>query len=320
MVGDPRDRLAGLPAEARSRGRRTGPPVHGDGRPVYLAGGSPCGRHPRPRAPRSVRDAGDAGEGPNSEDVRAARDANAVFWDEQMESGGTWQQFLISRPSTRLYASAGRAGPGGRAGGEFARRMADWAARCWPPTSASRCWNGPGPRRRRQYRQADATDEARWRPGRGGIVRRGRLQHGADGHAGEIAGLCRLDAVRPGGKLPCPRSPGVQQRQFVLVTERSEDDGVPRRHYVKVSVRPAYVTKGIAVRAARPALLLPPVADGRVAPFLGRVRPRGPGRAGSAAGPRRPGRRGGRVPPGAAGDRPAAPPLTCGHPPVAPPG
>ena len=63
----------------------------------------------------------------SSDDVRAAWDANAAFWDEQMESGGTWQQSLIE-PAVEAVL---RLEPGERVleiacgNGEFARRMAE---------------------------------------------------------------------------------------------------------------------------------------------------------------------------------------------------
>ena len=62
--------------------------------------------------------------------MRAAWDANAAFWDEQMESGGTWQQFLIEPAVERAL----RLEQGERVlevacgNGEFARRMAELGA------------------------------------------------------------------------------------------------------------------------------------------------------------------------------------------------
>ena len=100
---------------------------------------------------------------PGPEDVRAAWDANAAFWDEQMESGGTWQQFLIEPAVERVL----RLERGERVlevacgNGEFARRMAELGGAVLATDFSeamlerARAHGGDV-----EYRQADATDEA----------------------------------------------------------------------------------------------------------------------------------------------------------------
>lgn len=194
-------------------------------------------------------------EGPSSDDVRAAWDANAGFWDDQMESGGTWQQFLIEPAVERVL----RLEKGERVlevacgNGEFARRMAELGASVlatdFSPVMLERARAHGGDV---EYRQADATDEdalaALAEPGSFDAV----VCNMAVMDMREIEPLARAawTLLRPGGRLLLSSvHPSFNSGTFVLVTERSEDqDGLRRRHYVKVSdyARP-YVTKGIAV-------------------------------------------------------------------------
>src|SRR5260221_9800949 len=100
---------------------------------------------------------------PGPEDVRAAWDANAAYWDEQMEAGNTWQQFLIEPAVERVL----RLEPGERVleiacgNGEFSRRMASLGA-----TVLATDFSEPMIERARshggdiEYRIADATDRA----------------------------------------------------------------------------------------------------------------------------------------------------------------
>jgi SAM-dependent methyltransferase len=66
-------------------------------------------------------------ERPTNEDVRARWDANAAFWDEQMEAGHTWQRTLVAPAVGSLLDLQ----PGERVleiacgNGEYARRMAE---------------------------------------------------------------------------------------------------------------------------------------------------------------------------------------------------
>jgi ubiquinone/menaquinone biosynthesis C-methylase UbiE len=192
---------------------------------------------------------------PSSDDVRAAWDANAAFWDEQMESGHTWQQFLIEPAVERLL----RLERGERVlevacgNGEFARRMAELGAKVlatdFSEAMLERARSHGGDI---EYRAVDATDEA------------ALAALGDDGSFDavvcnmaimdmrEIEPLARAAwaLLRPGGRLLLSTvHPAFNSGTMVLVTERTEDeDGLIRRHYVKVShyAKP-YVTKGIAV-------------------------------------------------------------------------
>lgn len=198
---------------------------------------------------------GEATEGPNSEDVRAAWDANAVFWDEQMESGGTWQQFLIEPAVERAL----RLERGERVlevacgNGEFARRMAELGGSVLatdfsePMLERARAHGGDV-----EYRQADATDEAALvalaDPGSFDAV----VCNMALMDMREIEPLARAawTLLRPRGKLLLSSvHPAFNSGSFAFVTERREDiDGLVQRHFIKVSdyARP-YVSRGIAV-------------------------------------------------------------------------
>lgn len=70
-------------------------------------------------------------DGPRNEEIRAAWDANASYWDEHTEAGKTWQRVLIAPAVERLLELS----PGERVleiacgNGEFARRMAELGGR-----------------------------------------------------------------------------------------------------------------------------------------------------------------------------------------------
>ena len=70
-------------------------------------------------------------EGPTGEEIRAAWDANAAYWDEHMEAGRTWQRSLIAPAVEGLLGLS----PGERVlelacgNGEFSRRMTELGGR-----------------------------------------------------------------------------------------------------------------------------------------------------------------------------------------------
>ena len=99
---------------------------------------------------------------PSHDEVRAAWDALAAFWDEEMEAGRTWQRGLIQPAVERLLGLE----PGERVleiacgNGEFTRRMTELGGRVLATD-----FSGPMLERARarggdiEYRLADATDE-----------------------------------------------------------------------------------------------------------------------------------------------------------------
>jgi ubiquinone/menaquinone biosynthesis C-methylase UbiE len=101
-------------------------------------------------------------ERPTNEEVRAAWDAMADYWDEQMEAGRTWQQLLIQPAVERLL----RLQAGERVleiacgNGDFTRRMSELGA----SVLATDFSEGMLERARAHggdidYRRVDATDE-----------------------------------------------------------------------------------------------------------------------------------------------------------------
>jgi SAM-dependent methyltransferase len=100
-------------------------------------------------------------EQPTNEDVRAGWDANAAFWDEQMDAGNTWQRTLVApaveslldlRPGERVLEIA-------CGNGEYARRMAELGVHVVATDFSERMLE----RARAhggdiEYRQLDATD------------------------------------------------------------------------------------------------------------------------------------------------------------------
>lgn len=99
---------------------------------------------------------------PEPEEVRAAWDTLAPYWDEQMKAGNTWQRNLIQPAVERLLGIA----PGelvleiACGNGLFARRMAELGARVLgtdfsePMLNRARAYGGDV-----EYRLADAADE-----------------------------------------------------------------------------------------------------------------------------------------------------------------
>ena len=99
---------------------------------------------------------------PEPEEVRAAWDTLAPYWDEQMQAGNTWQRNLIQPAVERLLGIA----PGelvleiACGNGLFARRMAELGARVLgtdfsePMLNRARAYGGDV-----EYRLADAADE-----------------------------------------------------------------------------------------------------------------------------------------------------------------
>jgi ubiquinone/menaquinone biosynthesis C-methylase UbiE len=96
------------------------------------------------------------------DDVRSAWDELAVFWDERMEAGATWQRHLIQPSVERLL----RLEPGERVleiacgNGEFARRMSELGGQVLATDFSeamlerARAHGGDV-----EYRYADATDK-----------------------------------------------------------------------------------------------------------------------------------------------------------------
>jgi ubiquinone/menaquinone biosynthesis C-methylase UbiE len=99
---------------------------------------------------------------PAQEEIRAAWDALAAFWDEQMEAGRTWQRTLIQPAVEQLLAlEPGEAVLEIACGnGEFSRRMAELGGRVLatdfsePMLERARARGGGV-----AYRLADATNE-----------------------------------------------------------------------------------------------------------------------------------------------------------------
>lgn len=97
------------------------------------------------------------------EEVRAAWDANAVFWDENMEAGRTWQRTLVAPAVGRLLdlEPAERVLEMACGNGEYARRMAELGAHVVatdfsePMLERARARGGGV-----EYRRLDATDPA----------------------------------------------------------------------------------------------------------------------------------------------------------------
>jgi SAM-dependent methyltransferase len=102
-------------------------------------------------------------DGPTNDDVRAAWDANAAYWDEHMRAGKTWQRTVIAPSVEALLAIR----PGDRVlelacgNGEFSRRMAEAGAAVLATDFSegmlerARSYGGNV-----RYRSVDATDRA----------------------------------------------------------------------------------------------------------------------------------------------------------------
>jgi 2-polyprenyl-3-methyl-5-hydroxy-6-metoxy-1,4-benzoquinol methylase len=179
---------------------------------------------------------------PSSEDVRAAWDANAAYWDEHMEAGETWQQSLIEPAVERVL----RLEPGERVleiacgNGEFARRMASLGA-----TVLATDFSEPMIERARargggvEYLVADATDEAALLalgdPGSFDAV----VCNMALMDMREIEPMARAAAtlLHPGGRLLLSTvHPAFNGSSTTRVVEQRDDErGVVRTYAVKVT-------------------------------------------------------------------------------------
>jgi len=200
-------------------------------------------------------------DGPSSDDVRTAWDANAVFWDEQMESGGTWQQSLIE-PAVETVL---RLEPGERVleiacgNGEFSRRMAELGAKVLATDFSeamlerARAHGGEV-----EYRNVDATDAAALTalgdPGAFDAV----VCNMAVMDMQEIEPLARGAAtlLRPGGRLLLSTvHPAFNSGHVTRVLEQHDGDtGVVREHSLKITgYRTPIRGKGVAVEG-QPAL------------------------------------------------------------------
>jgi len=192
--------------------------------------------------------------GPTNEDVRAAWDAIAAYWDQEMEAGNTMQRPLIQPAVERLLALR----PDERVleiacgNGEFSRRMADGGAEVVatdfsePMLERARAHGGDI-----EYRQVDATDEAALRAlgdhAFDAVVCNQAIMDMADIEpmASAIPGL-----LAPGGRFVfSTMHPAFNSNDAVRVIEQTEDDsGVVRTYGVKVS---GYATpsaaKGVAL-------------------------------------------------------------------------
>ena len=203
---------------------------------------------------RAEGNGGMSEDGPTNDDVRAAWDALAGYWDEQMEAGNTWQRVLIQPAVERLLQLR----PGERVleiacgNGEFARRMAETGARVLATDFSdamlerARAHGGDV-----EYRQVDATDEAALR---------------ALGHAAFDAVVCNMAIMdmwdidpmavaltailAPGGRFVLSTThPAFNTGDSTRVVERSEDaTGVIRTYSVKVSrYNTPLTSKGVAL-------------------------------------------------------------------------
>src|SRR5262249_32592614 len=116
-------------ASARSGGsrRRSSPAASSSTRPVVSL--SSCATWSRVVYRRALSTS--VSEEPAPEEIRAAWDALAGYWDENMEAGRTWQRGLIQPAVEALL----RLEPGERVleiacgNGEFSRRMAEFGGR-----------------------------------------------------------------------------------------------------------------------------------------------------------------------------------------------
>jgi 2-polyprenyl-3-methyl-5-hydroxy-6-metoxy-1,4-benzoquinol methylase len=193
-------------------------------------------------------------QGPTNDDVRAAWDTIAPYWDEQMEAGNTMQRPLIQPAVERLLALR----PGERVleiacgNGEFSRRMAAGGAHVLATD-----FSEPMLERARArgddvaYRRVDATDEAALRAlgdhAFEAVVCNQAIMDMAD--IGPLASALPV-LLAPGGRFVfSTMHPAFNSNDATRVIERSEDDsGVVRTYAVKVA---GYATpsaaKGVAL-------------------------------------------------------------------------
>jgi SAM-dependent methyltransferase len=179
---------------------------------------------------------------PTADEVRAAWDANAAFWDERMEAGGTWHRNLIAPAVERLLELL----PGESVleiacgNGEFARRMVAIGARVLA-TDFSEAMIERARARGGDvgYRVADAADEPQLLslgdPGSfDAVVCNMALM---DMLEIEPMASAAVRLLRPGGRLvfstvhPAFNGLGVTR----IVEQFDDEHGVQRLHWLKVS-------------------------------------------------------------------------------------
>ena len=191
---------------------------------------------------------------PTNDDVRAAWDALAGYWDEQMEGGHTWQRVLIQPAVERLLQlEAGeRVLEIACGNGEFSRRMAEVGAHVLatdfsePMLDRARARGGDI-----EYRRVDATDP---------VALRALGDHSFDAVVCNMAIMDMSDIDPMAAAIPALLAPGGR---FVLstthpafntgdatrVVEQTEDhSGVIRTYSVKVSrYHTPLTSKGVAL-------------------------------------------------------------------------
>jgi ubiquinone/menaquinone biosynthesis C-methylase UbiE len=192
---------------------------------------------------------------PTGDQVRAAWDAMADFWDENMEAGQTWQQRLIEpaveqildlRDGERVLEIA-------CGNGEFARRMTDLGAKVLATDFSEEMLRTAGRRGGEvEYRIADATDEdqllALGSPGEFDAI----VSNMAIMDMAEIEPMVSAASVllRPEGRFVfSTQHPAFNSGDPVRMAEQTEDDaGVHRQYSIKMShyIRPL-VGKGVAI-------------------------------------------------------------------------
>ncbi|HEY1332170.1 MAG TPA: class I SAM-dependent methyltransferase [Actinomycetota bacterium] len=192
---------------------------------------------------------------PSPDEVRAAWEANAAYWDDHAEAGGTWQRTLIQPAVERLLDL--RAGERvleiGCGNGDFARRMAGLGADVVASDFSERMLERATVRGGRvSYRLADATDEpallSLGPPGSFSAI----VSNMAIMDMIEIEPLVRASRqlLAPGGRFVFSvMHPAFNGRSAVRTVELWDDEtGVVRAHSVKVSAyaRPA-PTIGVAL-------------------------------------------------------------------------
>lgn len=192
---------------------------------------------------------------PTNDDVRAAWDSLASYWNEQMEAGNTWQRRLIAPAVERLLAVA----PGERVvefacgNGEFARRLvelgADVVATDFSEEMLEHARRHGGPI---DYRRVDATDEAEM----GAVGEPGSFDAAVSNMAvmdmTDIAPMARSvhRLLRDGGRFVVSTlHPAFNSGDVVMVTDEVVDHrGVVRTYSIKRStyIRPS-TDRGVGI-------------------------------------------------------------------------
>jgi SAM-dependent methyltransferase len=192
---------------------------------------------------------------PTNDDVRAAWDSLASYWDEQMEAGNTWQRRLIAPAAERLLEIA----PGERVvefacgNGEFARRLvelgADVVATDFSEEMLEHARRHGGPI---DYRRVDATDEAET----DAIGEPGSFDAAVSNMAVmdmiDIAPMARSvhRLLRDGGRFVVSTlHPAFNSGHVIRVTDEADDDrGIVRTYSIKRStyIRPS-TDRGVGI-------------------------------------------------------------------------